>query len=362
MRMSTSNKQLATMVVLCVLFSMPFASGEEFRNHPFNCGLHCLNAAFECFGKQVDPSALLKPQYVSAERGSTISDLVRAAKDLGFSAAPFTGLSVSFVRHAKYPVILSVRSRPSAPEPDHYWVALPATNGEAHLVDAMYGESVEWDALRRGYWNGVGVVISQNPLGWRQIHGVRFVLVAGACVAALALSALLRGRMRRKRPFSGRTFSPVRHVAVGCVIVGGACLLSCAEHSLTRDGSLIGDQEAVRAVQMRHIATVLPRRSYEDIAGNPGKTPTLVDARWSGQYVAGHIDKAVNLPPDATPDQLTQMLKEVAPNTEIVVYCDNPKCSYAEALAGRIWGAGHRSIAIYRGGWREWEKRSGRNS
>ena len=347
------------MVISCAVLPVAFAQGEELRDHPYNCGLYCLHAAFEFLGKQVEPDLLMKAEYVSAPRGSAIADLVHAAGDFGFSAVPLTGLTVGFVKHAKYPIILSVRSKPSVPDADHYWVVLPAKNGDAHLVDAMYGQTEEWGSLSRGQWSGVGVVISQQPLSLASIYGGHFAFVAVVCAAALAAGALLRILFSGRRPSKQRTSNLMQHLAMSCATVGGACLLSFAYHVSTADGSFINDEEAVRAVQLRHIGSILPTRTAEDLAGTSGNAPILVDARWQAQYVAGHIGDALNLPPDVTTTQFAETVEGIDPGKEVIVYCDNVRCAYAGMIAGKFWEAGYRNIGIYRGGWRDWQEQSG---
>jgi rhodanese-related sulfurtransferase len=79
----------------------------------------------------------------------------------------------------------------------------------------------------------------------------------------------------------------------------------------------------------------------------------IVDARDSESFGAGHIPGAVNLPyDDATPDAIEALDPGDRP---IIVYCDGDGCEISVNLAWDFIGVGHDRVAVYEGGFPEWE-------
>jgi rhodanese-related sulfurtransferase len=79
----------------------------------------------------------------------------------------------------------------------------------------------------------------------------------------------------------------------------------------------------------------------------------IVDARDSESFVEGHIPGAVSLPyGEATPDAIEALVPGDRP---IIVYCGGNGCEISVDLAWDLLGSGHGRVAVYEGGFPEWE-------
>jgi rhodanese-related sulfurtransferase len=83
----------------------------------------------------------------------------------------------------------------------------------------------------------------------------------------------------------------------------------------------------------------------------------IVDARDSESFAEGHIPGAISLPyGEATPDVIEALDPGDGP---IIVYCGGDGCEISVDLAWDLLGSGHGRVAVYEGGFPEWQN-SGR--
>lgn len=80
----------------------------------------------------------------------------------------------------------------------------------------------------------------------------------------------------------------------------------------------------------------------------------IVDARESGEYAAGHIPGAVNLPFDEAITDPTR-LEALRAGKPIVTYCGGGSCEQSLNLADELVQIGHRKVLVYMGGFPQWE-------
>jgi rhodanese-related sulfurtransferase len=80
----------------------------------------------------------------------------------------------------------------------------------------------------------------------------------------------------------------------------------------------------------------------------------LIDARTTGEYEAGHIAGAINVPYERFVDYYNTLDETVPLDSVIVCYCQSETCDDSENLARELKFMGYRKVVLYKGGWDEW--------
>lgn len=80
----------------------------------------------------------------------------------------------------------------------------------------------------------------------------------------------------------------------------------------------------------------------------------LIDARLPGEYEAGHIDGAINIPYEKLPEYYDKLTGAVPLDAVVVCYCQSVTCEDSENLARELKFIGYRNVLRYEGGWDEW--------
>jgi rhodanese-related sulfurtransferase len=73
-------------------------------------------------------------------------------------------------------------------------------------------------------------------------------------------------------------------------------------------------------------------------------------------YKSGHIEDAISLPINCSDEMYTEMLSSLEKDKKIVLYCQSAGCQFAEKIALRLKEDGFENLAIFKGGWVEWQK------
>jgi 3-mercaptopyruvate sulfurtransferase SseA len=87
------------------------------------------------------------------------------------------------------------------------------------------------------------------------------------------------------------------------------------------------------------------------------KVPIL-DTRDLQSYEAGHVLGAINFPPGDFANEYETLKKLLAPHQKglVIVYCGDQWCGLADELQSKLIARGHRHVACFPGGWREWQQ------
>ncbi|PIE62944.1 MAG: hypothetical protein CSA25_02525 [Desulfobacter postgatei] len=85
-------------------------------------------------------------------------------------------------------------------------------------------------------------------------------------------------------------------------------------------------------------------------------TMIVIDVRWSEMYDQGHIPGALNFPVDDFEEQEKELLSNITPEDEILVYCASVTCHDSHTFATRLVDMGFAHVAVYAGGFFEWEE------
>lgn len=82
----------------------------------------------------------------------------------------------------------------------------------------------------------------------------------------------------------------------------------------------------------------------------------IVDAREPEEYAAGHIRGAINLPYDTAVSDPALLEALDTAGRPIITYCGGGTCEVSLSLAEELIFAGHDRVAVYIGGFPEWEQ------
>ncbi len=82
----------------------------------------------------------------------------------------------------------------------------------------------------------------------------------------------------------------------------------------------------------------------------------FLDARLEGDYKAGHIPKALNLPFEEFEQYYPETEPLLSRGENIITYCDGTECEASLFLARILKERGFKNLKIFFGGWTEWNK------
>lgn len=328
-------------LLLCALL----LSASDGEGPNVYCGVHSLYAAMSALDVDLDVAELLEPRYVSSFRGSTVADLERAASDHGVHATALQEMTTDMLRDSPAPVLLHAKLARRGSLYRH-WLCYLGTDGDlARIVDPPNSaESVPFAEIS-SLWDGVGVVVSREPVsmlrltraGWLE----KAVTATVACLALLVAFILLRGTRRLAAGVAG---------LVGC----GAALARVGQ-GLTTDG-FWRNSTAVANVVTTHHASHLPQLDYEQFRQR-AKGAIVIDSRFFDDYQSGHITGALSIPITENSSGRTRLLENIPRDAPVILYCQSEGCGFSDELGSDLIFRGYKNVAVYRGGYADWESR-----
>ena len=84
------------------------------------------------------------------------------------------------------------------------------------------------------------------------------------------------------------------------------------------------------------------------------KSALFIDARIKEEFDAGHIPDAINIPANLGRSDKIKLLEQLPKNLQIIVYCENPQCHFAERMAKEMHYMKFKSVVVFNGGWDAW--------
>jgi rhodanese-related sulfurtransferase len=322
------------------------------------CGVNSLYAAMRLQGSTVSLDDLAQPKYIGSVQGSTLAQLQQAAQDHAVYAVPMGSLTTDALRVADRPIILHVMGSELRRRYDHWLLFLRPTPDGALVYDAPNAPSViSWRDLE-ARWDGIGLVVSASPINVSalQLPAIKSLLTWLATGGALVLAVQLC------RPQQARGIAGVRHgrfrpaLKELAVLAGVAFIGGFLSQTLTAEGLLAGESRAAPATEA-FAATWMRQVSLSEVkalvAHRPPRT-LIVDARHGPDYVAGHIPGAISIPVESDTPSVARALRDVDPDTRIIVYCQSTSCVFDDLVASEIQRSGYRNVQIFRDGWLGW--------
>lgn len=82
----------------------------------------------------------------------------------------------------------------------------------------------------------------------------------------------------------------------------------------------------------------------------------FIDARNKGDFVAGHIPGAINIPVNGTQLSSWHSLQNISKNKLILTYCSGETCELSLKLARILENLGYMNTRVFFGGWQEWQE------
>ncbi|MGE5611451.1 MAG: rhodanese-like domain-containing protein, partial [Bacillota bacterium] len=115
---------------------------------------------------------------------------------------------------------------------------------------------------------------------------------------------------------------------------------------------------ATAPIQQAYTGSFIPRLNREEVARLIGSGVVLIDARAPRDFQDGHLDGAINIPVNTPDARRRDALGPIAKDSRIVLYCQSAGCKFAETVAIKLITDGFSNIALFQGGWQEWQTHS----
>jgi rhodanese-related sulfurtransferase len=225
------------------------------------------------------------------------------------------------------------------------------------LFDPLLGQRLLSYAELVRMWDGVGVLVAAKPADARSLlaaRRTRLVLYGVMALAGIGLVHWITAtRLRGAAPRSRKGLAGLSAVQAGGLLVA-ASLAGVSCHFVDAEGFL-SHANATASVQQAYMGSFLPKIEASDVRRLTGGNAVFVDARYPGDYRAGHLDGAINIPVNATEVQRREALRRVNKDSRIVLYCQSAGCKFAETVAIKLVSDGFANVAIFTGGWQDWQ-------
>ena len=333
---------------------------EKYSSSGPYCGVACLYVAMELADKKVDFADLVKPEYIGSRKGSSLAQLKKAAMDNGLFTEAVGNLSSNELKNFKHLIILHVKSSPKSKEYDHYVLFLGNKNGKARIFDPPSpAETITYYELARR-WDGNGLIISSVPIELSKEllpAKKRLVVFIAGVIAAIVLVRTAGKYLSRKVGNISRPVQLSFSIAQSAGLVIVALFVGVIYHFVNDEGFL-AHPGATEPVVKANLASFLPKVSAKGIEKSNGGA-IIIDARQTADYEAGHINGAINIPTTLCAAGRNAKLANVEKDSRLVIYCQSAGCPYAERVAANLMEDGFNNLAIYKGGWVDWQKNFG---
>ena len=325
------------------------------------CGVYCLYTVLRLSGRDVDLRKLVRPEYIGSHRGSSLTELRKAAEDNALYAVPVRTMTSRALRSCRDPIILHVKFDVMSKTYNHYELFLGTENGRARMLNPPEPvRSVPFKELVPR-WDGNGLIVSAEPIDTGAIFAParrQFMICAAIAVATVLAVRCARGRLPHAMSDSHRGLLSVS--AIQSAMFGITALLCAVLYHFANDEGLLANAAATTSVQQAHIGNFVPRIGAEKVHKLLGTDTVFIDARYAHDYGGGHLEGARSIPVDTNDMERHTMTASIPEHSRIVVYCQSASCKFAENMALWLKQKGFSDVAIYRGGWADWVARNGK--
>lgn len=319
------------------------------------CGIYCVYTVMKLSGITIEPNKLVKPEYIGSLKGSSLAELKKAAEDNGMYAAPVGKLTTRELRQSPYPIILHVKSAADRKEYDHYELFLETKDGQAKLYDPPQPVRLVPFYQLAPRWDGTGLIVSAKPIDLGTIFAParrRFIIYA-----AVAFAVILGVHWGRRRWLPTADVMS-RHRLLGLSIAQGAglaiaALLCGMVYHFVNDEGFLAHANATDSIQQAHLTNFIPKVSKKEIHKLLNTNAVFIDARLKRYFEAGHLEGAINVPVNASDEERSKAMADIAKDARIVVYCQSSGCRFAENVAIKLISDGFSNVCLFKGNWHE---------
>jgi rhodanese-related sulfurtransferase len=328
--------------------------GLRFTPSP-HCGLYCVYGSARYIGTDIDFVDLVKPEYVGSAKGSSLNELMKCVEDVGLKAKAIQNINSRFLRQITWPVILHVKEDYFSQDYSHYVLFMGTENDKAIVLDSSEKKIIPFSDLLP-LMDGIGLVVSNEAIDWGAVFWPgrkRFIINTGFVIGFILVVRWLRGRWRISvKSVKGRVgLSMAEGMGLGIA----AIIFGMVFHFVNEAGFL-AHAGSTAGVQQAYAGTFIPKVDKEKVAEQLGRDTVFVDARYSRDYEAGHMDGAISVPVDCNDAELEEAMAGTGKDAKIVVYCQSSGCPYAEKVSIRLKRTGYNDVSIFKGGWVAWEE------
>ncbi len=319
------------------------------------CGVSCLYTVMKLSGSEFDFRSLLKPAYIGSYRGSSLSELEKAADDYGLYSISVFNMTSEDLGRLEHPAILHLKFDMTSMRYDHFELFLGTENGKAKLFDPPNPAKLVSFRELAPRWGGKGLIVSAKPIDHSTVFGPpRKRLMIYGLAAIIAILSI-----RQVRRFIQETMLGSQNKALGLSMVQGAALaiiaLLCGMlYHFANDEGLLANANATTLIQQAHLANFIPKIGERKAYKLLNDKAVFIDARFARDYKVGHLEGAISVPVDANDVERRKATTEIPKDADIVLYCQSSKCKFAEIVAVKLIEDGYSNISIFRGGWTEW--------
>ena len=328
---------------------------KEFRDPGPLCGILSLGACLTAEGIPFDGSSLVHTDYVGTFEGSSVIELIDAAGKMGAQAKCLTHLTISDLQRADSPMILHVRSDSDSERFTHWIAFLGFAEGRIRIFDGenRYVESAPADLLAN--WDGLGIIVSKESPSFGFLYLSRFQLLA-LLLAGLVVAAVILGATSRWFSQSHRSRWKVLTGLHGSVVICCAAgVIALSFHALSPVG-FFRNPTAVGDLSRRFFLADFPNVDLEQLRQRLRQQDVLlIDARRHQDFRRGTIPGAISVPVNSPLDYRNEVLKSVPRDRPIIVFCQSETCGYSDYIAKLLKFNSFSHVAVYRGGYREWQ-------
>jgi rhodanese-related sulfurtransferase len=333
----------------------PKKTNKDYAGHP-HCGLYCLYSILKLEGQSIDFRELVKPEYLGSRKGSSFEELKQASEDFGLNVVSVSRLIPNDLRAIAEPAILHVKSGPDKTDYDHFMLYLGEKNGKARIFDPPAEVSlIEFSSLTPK-WDGNALVISSKAIAASSVNTFskkRLFFCAGA------IGLIVAGFYGLKR------FAPTANSlrlrfglsigqAVSFVLI--AVFAGLFFHFFY-GGGFFANAAAVEGIRKAYAGSFIPKITSNKMQTLVARNNTvIIDARLERDYKSGHIEGAISLPIDCSDEMYAETVSGLTKDKKIVLYCQSAGCQFAEKIALLLKEDGFEDLAVFKGGWVEWQK------
>jgi len=317
-------------------------------------------AALRLMGNDnVSLDELISSSYIATYQGSTAANLIDMAGHYNVPAVGFTSWRLNQICSKRYPVILEVRPSLQSREYNHWVMVYAVDNDTFVMVDPPFEPRVVSGREIASRWRGRGVLVGTE----RQAATLSSALRGFASIPVLVLLTIVPGIFGVTKLGilkSNQSVVPATCTAnraamkQGIILVILACITGFVYH-ITDDFGLLRNYNASVGIQRANASIFLERVGYQNINNEMLRGAILIDARRQSDYTMGHLPGAINIPLGIGDEQRRSITDAWPKSSRIVVYCQSLGCDYDERIAALLSNDGYKNIAVYEGGWVEWQ-------
>lgn len=335
--------------------SVDSASVDESIRRSY-CGLHCVYGSLLWFGKTIDFLDLCQPRYIGSSQGSSIEEVQAALEDLGLRSLARKGVAFDSLAKRSDIAILHVKSNEYVEKPDHFILYLGTDDGTALILDP--GKKIRRIPFHQlaAIWDGTAIFVSESPITDNAVSRLtRSTVARWSLFLALSIAgtAVVIQLLNRRCSVGTRLRPAVRWTTEITVLAMITIMCGVFYHRNSPNG-LLKQPDAARYLYRHYYKLNLPEVAVESLADRMRNGALVVDVRRSDDFRGGTIPGAVNLPISASDEEIATVLSYITKDRDLVLFCYNEKCTYAETMARRLVDLGYSRCSILVSGWSAW--------